>query len=448
MDNFYDFNGIIKALEKMSYLNITSFCLLSGCGIREKAQDGDFYEICKEILQNANIPEYSNVFFATALYKNSIPNYLSKIENYYDFQSYLWKEKKVKKTITPMTQSLSISCMNLTARKIMDNSIEIENKEFMILCFIYAGVKQLDFMFRHLMRNNILYKCKLKENAGFEIDEDNLHILPQYSGCEAAILTFDFLQKTGYDKYFNLNCKEFFYTLLMDLCHIAIKDAMYLSSRELSQICDNLIFIYNYTDASYELVYKTINILGNELCERILDSGELLRKPLDNKISSFFTICNSLSCLSKLYKINPLYNYLSSCEKLYEALSSFWSNSHGFFIKNNDKKIQYSIREIAALLSALKHYRMYCNSKSIDRQDHILSSCFNSMIIKSGIFINQYYPILDREKLILLKTSYSSKRKPPVFVKKVQYKTEKKKFGQFDESFNGEYSLWACKQLL
>lgn len=448
MEIFYDFNVIIKALEKMSYLNITSFCLLSGCGIKEKTQDSEFYEICKDIMQNAKMPEYTNVFFTTALYKNSMPDYLNKIENYYDYQSYLWKDKKVKKTITPMTQSLSISCMNLTARKIMNNTIEIENKKFMVLCLIYAGVKQLDFMYRHLMRDNLLYKCKLKEHIGLVIDEDSLHILPQYSGCEAAILTFDLLQKTGYDKYFNLDYKNFFYALLTDLCHIAVKDAMYLSSRQLSQICDSLISIHDNTDASSELIYNTINILGNELCERIAKSGELLRKPLDNKISSFFTICNSLSCLSKLYKINPLDIYLSSCKKLYDSLNSFWSDSYGFFIKSHDKKIQYSIKEIAALLSALKHYRMYCNSKSTDKEDSILSSCFNSMIIKSGVFINQYYPILDRENLILPKTKYSSKRKPPVFIKKVQYKKDNKKFEQFDKSFNGEYSLWACKQIL
>lgn len=448
MDNFYDFYEIVKFLEKMSYLNIISFCLLSGCGIRENQPDDSFYEICKETRKDVDDINYANVFFTKALYKNSRPSYISKIDNYYDFQSYLWKDKKTKKIISPMTQSLSISCTNLAVRKIMDNSIEIENKERMVLYLIYSGVKQLDFMFHYLMKDNLLYELKLRKNGNLEIDEDSLHILHQYLGCEAALLTFDLLQRTGYDKYFNLDYRKFFYTLLPDLCHIAIKDAMYLSSRKLSQICDSLITIYNCTDISKELVYITINVLGNEICERTVNGRELLRKPLANKISSFFTICHSLATISKLYGINPIDNYILYCEKLYDSLDSLWSDNHGFYIKNNDKKVQYSIKEIAALISALKYFRIHCNNESSNKSDNIISSCFNSLVLNSGIFISQYYPILASKKMNLPKINNSSKRKPPIFIKKVQYKVERKKFEQFDESFSGDYSLWACKQLL
>lgn len=448
MNNFYDFDGIIKSLEKMSYLNILSFCLLSGCGIKEKEKDIKFYEIYKAIKQDEKDEIFTNIFFTGALYKSSKPTYINKIENYYNFQSYLWKEKDLKKTISPRTQSLSITCMNIAARKIMTNSIEIENKNFIILCFIYASVKQLDFMHRHLLKDNLLYECKFKEKVGLKINGESLDILPQYLGCEAAMLTFDLLESSGYDRYFDLYYKEFFYNILRDLCHIAIKDAMYLSSRKLSQICDSLISIYNHSNAHKKLIYNTINVLGNELCERIVNGGELLRKPLDSKISSLFTICITLSALSKLYKINSVDNYLFTCKKLYDYLSSYWDTDHGFFIKNKNKKIEYSIKEIAAILSALKHYRIYCCSEPTNSIDNTISICFSTMILKSRIFINQHFPILSTNNINLPKTRHSSKRKPPVFIKKVQYKVERKKFEKLDESFSGQYSLWACKQLL
>lgn len=448
MDNSYDYNEIIKALSKMSYLNIISFCILSGCGIKENRQNSDFYNIYKKIQNNKAQNEYTNVSFNTALFKSAMPAYINKIDNYYDFQSYLWKDKKIKKAITPTTQSLSISCMILAAQKIISKEIEIENKEFIIFCLIYSAERQLSFMYRHLVQNNLLFKCKFREELVFKLDEESLNILPQYLGCEAAILTLELIKSTGLSNYFSLDYKNFFNNILSDLCEIAIKDSLYLSTRKLSQICDSLISIYNYTGIYKELLYNTINILGNEICERIENSGELLRKPLDSKISSFFTICHSLSILSKLYYINPLDNYISSVDKLYASLTTLWNDNHKLYLKNRNKKIPYSIKEIAALFSALKNYRNICCSESVKNIDYIISSCYNSMILKSGIFINQYYPILENSKISLSKTNNTSKRKPPIFIKKIQYKVEKKKFEKIDESFNAEYSLWACKQFL
>lgn len=70
------------------------------------------------------------------------------------------------------------------------------------------------------------------------------------------------------------------------------------------------------------------------------------------------------------------------------------------------------------------------------------------MILKSGIFINQSYPILDDETINLPKTVNTSKKSPPVFLERIEYKRSKARFKVIDEYFHADHSLWTSRQLL
>lgn len=438
MDTFYDNDSIIKYLSHMAYLNIISYCLLSGCSMKKYKRDEK--------------SRFSNVSIGVGLYKKALPQYIDKPENLYDFNTYQWKDKKIKKTISSVVQSLSILSMNLSARRILDGSIAISNGEYIAYYFTDAAVEQLNFMYNNLSSENLIYDCKLKKNESeidsLEIAEERLDILSQYYACEAAALTQDLLGRTSYDKKLSKKCKDAVNFLLPDLCHIAIKDSLYTSSRNLCQICDSLLNIYEYTDINKTLVYNTVNILGQELCERLSAKGEILRRPDDNKISSFFTLLIALSCLSRLYLLCGFDNYIHYSRNLFNVLCTQWSEEDGIFIKNGENKIEYSIKEVGAILSALKNFRKCAEESIFNDLDRMMSGSFKNMILKSGIFINQSCPILGDEKMNLPKGENSSKKSPPVFLDKIEYKKSKKKFKLIDKRYNAEHSLWACRQLL
>jgi len=438
MDSFYDNESVTKYLEYMAYLNTISFCLLSGCGITKSIMDKK--------------SKYSDITINLALYKKATPQYQDKPANYYSFNTYLWKDKKVKRTISPLVQALSIISMNLTARKILDGSFSIKNGEEIAYYLAYASVAQLNFMYDNLSRENLLYSSKHKIDVfgkdNMEIDEMSLDLLPQYYACEAAALTQNLLDKTRYYLKLNPNSKKAVDYLLPDLCHIAIKDALYTSSRTLCQICDSLLNIYEYTDISRALVYNTINILGQELCERITSKGEILRVPDDTKISSFFTILMSLSTFSRLYLLCGFPNYLSNSITLYNVLKQYWNEEEGLYLKSEDNSIEYSIKEIGGIFSSLKNFRRCAEGSYIYDLDRMISTSFKNMILKSGIFINQSYPILDDETINLPKTVNTSKKSPPVFLERIEYKRSKARFKVIDEYFHADHSLWTSRQLL
>lgn len=437
MDGFYDNESVTKYLEYMAYLNTISFCLLSGCGIT------------KSIMDRKSI--YSDITINLALYKKAVPQYQDKPADFYNFNTYLWKDKKVKRTISPLAQALSIISMNLAARKILDGSISIKNGEEIAYYLAYTSVAQLNFMYENLSRENLLYPYKHKVdvlgNETMEIDDMNLDLLPQYYACEAAALTQDLINNTKYYLKLSPESKNAINNLLPDLCHIAKKDALYTSSRALCQICDSLINIYEYTDFSKALVYDAINVLGQELSERITSKGEILRVPDDTKISSFFTILMSLSTLSRLYLLCGFPNYLTNAITLYKVLRQYWNEDEGLYIKSEDNSIEYSIKEIGGIFSSLKNFRKCAEGSYIYDLDRMMSASFKNMILKSGIFINQSYPILDDEIINLPQTINTSKKSPPVFLERIEYKRSKDKFKVINEFFNAEHSLWTCRLL-
>lgn len=438
MDSFYDNESVAKYLEYMAYLNTISFCLLSGCGITESIVD--------------KRSDYKDIKINVALYRKALPEYENKPEDPYCFSSYLWKNRKIKKIISPLVQALSIICLNLSAKKIIDGSLTIKNGEEIAYFFAYSAVTQLNFMYDNLSKDNLLYSFRHKNdiygNDELKIDETSLKLLPQYYACEAAALTQNLIDATKSYLRINPNSQKAIINLLPDLCHIAVKDAFYTPSRILCQICDSLINVYEYTDFNKALVYNTINMLGQELCERITSKGEILRLPDDSKISSFFTTLMALSVLSRLYQLCGFPNYLSSAIILYDVLKNCWDEEHGIFLKNQDNTIEYSIKEIGALFSSLKNFRNCIKGSYIYDIDRMISTSFKNLVLKSGIFINQSYPILDEEKINLPKTANSSKKSPPVFLERIEYKISKSRFKIIDEYFHAERSLWTSRQLL
>lgn len=438
MDSFYDNESVAKYLEYMAYLNTISFSLLSGCGITKSITD--------------KRSKYSDIIINIGLYKKAIPEYENKPSNPYKFNTYLWKDKKVKRTISPLVQALSVITMNLSARKILDDSLSIRNREEIIYFLAYASVSQLNFMYDNLTRENLLYSCKHKVDALgndiLEIDEMSLSMLSQYYACEAAAITQNLIDSTKYYLKLSPDSKKAVDILLPDLCHIAIKDSLYTPSRMLCQICDSLLNVYEYTSFSKSLIYNTVNVLGQELCERITSKGEILRIPNDTKISSFFTLLMALSTLSRLYLLCGFPNYLSCSYTLFNALKEYWNDQEDIFLKSEDNTLEYSIKDIGAIFSSLSNFRKCADSSAIYDIDRMISSSFKNMILKSGIFVNQSYPILSEEIINLPKTDKTSKKTPPVFLGRIEYKISKSKFKIVDDYFHAEHSLWACRQLL
>ncbi|HYE83714.1 MAG TPA: hypothetical protein VEG39_16315 [Clostridia bacterium] len=450
----FSYPDITKQCNTMAYLNIMSFCLLSGCGNIEMPHEQELDHIYKLLKGTESSKMPKNIAFMSSLYKKCMPVYAVNPSNPYDFKGFYWINKKMKKVIEPDVLAYSISCMTALIPAVQNGEIQLENKEFIAYCLGISSTKQARFLADFLKLGDFFYVGEdTGDNAygdySIVINTENPDLRTQFHVVEALSSVVKLLHQSDSFSKELIGKLEKCIDVLPVICENVIENINNISSRDLSIIGLSLLNIQKCSDRHGEIAYNTVNTIGFELCERLDRTGDISRNISDDSYSSFITLCNCMNCLIRLYDINSISIYGNAYLKLYDRIDSYWNSLCGLFITSDKSKQKYSFRDISAVLAALRTLR--CNLTDpdlfmyVDRQ---LSSFYSSAVINSKIFNNQSYPILQDNRLEHHNTGSSVKNTAPVFFEHFEVKTDKKKYYCEPGVFEAEEILSGCRYLL
>jgi hypothetical protein len=450
----FSYQDIVDQSNYMVYLNVISYCMLSGCGNIDLPQDSELDKIYTLLKDVEDKKKPVNVFFMSSLYKRCMPTYSNIPENPFDFTGFQWTHKKMRKIIKADILSYSIFCLASLAKKINSNELSIENKDFIHFCLLTNAIKQVCFCRQYLKIGDLFYNgTDIGDNAYgeyyIEINPDEANIISQFQVLDSFSELLCHENLSSYCTNANIEGISLEFNILPLLCQNVVDNINTIKSRELVTIALCIINIYNNIDFHKETLYDAMNIIGCEIYERLYENGDIARNVIDRESSSFFTLCNCMNYLIRLYNANGLDMYKTAIYKLYDRIDSFWNDNMCLFIKINEKKVKYTIKDISCVISALKAFRGFIKEaellKYVDKQ---LSSFYRSSIINSKIFNNQGYSILQSNKLELHNLGTLNKESAPLFSKEFEIKLNKKKYYCQSEILSPEYVLLGCKFLL
>jgi hypothetical protein len=450
----FSYPDIIKQCNTMAYLNVVSFCLLSGCGNIEMPHEQELNQIYK-LLKGAHSSKMpKNIAFMSSLYKRCIPVYAAIPDNPYDFKCFHWIGKKTKRVIEPNVLAHSINSMTALIPVIQSGEIQLDNKDFIAYCLGVSSIKQARFLVDFLKLGDFYYAGEdTGDNAYGEykivINSENPDIRTQFYAAEALSSVARLIRENEQYSKEPLSKLEKCLDILPVICENVVENINDISSRDLSIICLSLLSTLEHTELYREIAYNTVNSLGIELCERLARTGDISRNMSDDSSSSFSTLCNCMNCLLKLYAVNCISIYETAYLKLYDRIDSYWDRSSGLFITSSKSKQKYSFKDISAVLSSLRTLRSSLTEPDlymhVDRQ---LSSFYSSAVISSKLFNNQFYSILQEAKLELHTLGSSEKDTAPVFMEGFEVKVNKKKYYCDPGVFEAAEVLLGCRYLL
>lgn len=450
----FSYPDIINQCNSMVYLNVISFCLLSGCGNIEMPQEDELSMIYKLLKGTKDSSMPKNIVFMSSLYKKAMPAYEKIPESFYDFRDFHWNRKKIKRVIEPDTLSHSIYCMTALIPIALGSDFKLDNKEFIAYCLGINSIKQANFLIDFLRVGDFYYEGEdTGDNSYGEyrivINTEKPDLKTQFLAAEAlsSVIkladTCNNYSRSSIDKY------EKGLNVLPIMCENVIDGISDISSRDLSTICLSLLIIHKNTSLFRDIVYNTINYIGLELCERILSGGDISRSAADCENSSLTTLCSCMNCLIRLHQLNCIDEYLKAYMKLYDRIDSYWNSNIGLFITTGKSKQRLSIKDLGCIMSALKAFRnVQTDPDLFMHSDRQLSSFYNSAVINSKIFNSQFYPILQQDKMELPGFGTAKKNAAPVFSKFFEIKISKRKYYCEPDVFHAENVLLGCKYLL
>lgn len=450
----FSYPDIVKQCKTMAYLNIISFCLLSGCGSIEMPDEQELGQIYKLLKETSSKKMPKNIAFMSSLYKRCTPKYAVTPETPYDFKGFCWMDKKTKRLIEPNVLSHSINTMIALIPVILNEEIQVDNKEFIAYCLGINSLKQARFLIDFLKLGDFYYTgMDTGDNAYGEyrivINSENPDIRTQFFAAEALSSVLELIGQNELYSRELIPKLEKCLEILPIICENVTENINDISSRDLSAICLSLLSTLKHTCIHSKTVYNTVNTIGFELCERSFQTGDISRNITDDNFSSFVTLCNCMNCLIKLHEINDVIVYQTTYIKLYDRIDSYWDRNSGLFLTSNKKKQKYSFKEISSILASLRGLRSCLTDADlfmhVDRQ---LSSFYSSAFISSKLFNNQFYPILQESRLELHNLGSSEKNTAPVFTECFEVKANKKKYYCKSDVFHAEEILLGCKYLL
>lgn len=449
----FSYPDIVKQCNSMAYLNVISFCLLSGCGSTDMPCEQELNRLHKllEDTDSQKLPK--NIAFMSSLYKRCMPVYAIPPENPYDFESFRWIDKKVKRVIEPNVMAYSIINMALLIPLIQQEEIQLESRNFVAYCLKANIVRQVRFLIDYLRLGDFFFSGedagdKSGEEYSIVINNENPDIRTQFFVMEALSAAAALIREDDqYSRELLPKIEKCLDTLPV-ICENVLESINVMSSRDLSVICLSLLAILKYSPDN-EIVYNTANSIGFELCERLEHTGDIHRNISDDSYSSFVTLCNCMNCLVRLHEINCISVYEAAYMKLYDRIDSYWDNSCGLFVTSDKSKQKYAFKDTAAILAALRAFRSSLTEPDlfmhVDRQ---LSSFYSAAILNSKLFNIQFYPILQEARLELHSLGSAEKNTAPVFAEGFEVKPNKRKYYCKPGIFESSEILLGCRYLL
>lgn len=445
--------NIVEQLDIMSYLNVLSFSVLSGCGtsISPSLNDLDMIEeLCKDMSPN-QMPY--NVFFMNGLYSRGVPIYSEETENPYNLEGYQWLNKKSKKTIDIEVMACSIICCCSLIEKLMTNQIQPENSQFITFMLFMTALQQGKFIKRHLKIGDLYYSGE--DNSE---NSKDLHIQitskdPDRVSQFLTLQAFTALKRLGNFNVPYLYIKNGEFEEDLELLHPLYDEMLEhiseIKSKDLASIGLCIAGIYVSGDQPCKTAYNTLERIGSELLKRLGENGEVARSGSDAMGSSAATLFNCLNLLSQIYYMFGNKTYFHGCTKIYNRLNSFWDKEHGIFKFKDSNKQSYSIKDISAGIAALlSFYAALPDSKFIEPLEEQIKGLFDTAFVKSHIFSGQCRPILEQQFMSLPVYEEAVPNTAPVFKKAFEYKINKGKFYCDADVFRADYVLTACRLLL
>lgn len=450
----FSYPDIKKQCISMAYLNIISFCLLSGCGNIEMPHEQELNHIYKLLKGTEKSKMPKNIAFMSSLYKRCMPTYAIAPSTPYDFKGFYWISKKIKKEIEPDVLAYSIICMTALITAVMNEELKLDKKDFLAYCLGVSSIKQACFLSDFLKLGDFFYSGEDTGDSAYGeysivINTENPDLRTQFYAVEAISSVTQQLYKNDLFSREPLSRLEKCLDVLPVICENVVENINSISSRDLSLICLSLLKTLEHCDMHRHIAYSTVNTIGCELCERLEKTGDISRNISDDSFSSFITLCNCMSCLIRLHSINAMDLYHNCYLKLYDRIDSYWDDSSGLFITTSKKKQKSNFKDISAVIAALGKLR--CTLEDPDLFMHVdkqLSSFYSSAIIKSKLFNNQFYPILQENKIELHNLGSSVKSNAPVFSEYFEVKPDKKKYYCEPDIFQSVEILAGCRYLL
>lgn len=450
----FSYPDIKKQCITMAYLNIVSFCLLSGCGNIEMPHEQELNQIYKLLKGTENSKMPKNIAFMSSLYKRCIPTYAMAPATPYDFKGFYWINKKMKKEIEPNVLAYSIICMTALVTALMNEEIKPDRKDFVTYCLGVSSIKQANFLADFLKLGDFFYSGEDTGDSPYGeysivINTENPDLRTQFHVAEAISSVIQLLDKSDLFSREPVSKLGKCLDILPVICENVVENINRISSRDLSLICLSLLKLLEHGDMHRYITYSTVNTIGCELCERLEKTGDISRNISDDSFSSFITLCNCMNCLIGLHDISAIDLYRSSYLKLYDRIDSYWDESCGLFITTSKKKQKNTFKDICAILAALGKLR--CTLEDADLYMHVdkqMTSFYSSAIIKSKLFNNQFYSILQENKMELHNLGSSVKGNAPVFSECFEVKPDKKKYYCEPDVFQSVEILAGCRYLL
>lgn len=445
--------NIVEQLDIMSYLNVMSFSVLSGCGtsIVPSLNELDIIEeLCKDMSPN-QMPY--NVFFMNSLHGRCLPIYAVEAENPYNLEGYKWIDKKRKADIDIEVMASSIICCCSLAERLLTNQIQLENNPFIAYLLFSNALHQGRFIRHHLKVGDLYYSgedvSEDKNEPHMQIASKNPDRLSQFLVLQA----FTMLRRLGSCGIPYMHMKNGEFEEDLDLLHPLYRDvAQHISeikSRDLANLGLCIAGIYANGDSPCELAYKTLDGICSELQKRLNDNGGIVRSASDNLESSPATLFNTMNLLSQAHYMFDGKAHMHTCLKIYSRLNSFWDNEHGIFKFKDSNKQSLSIRDISASISSLLAlYTAASDTKLIEHLESQIKALFETTFLKSKILNGQSRPILQEHALELPDFQENDPSNAPVFNKAFEYKISKGKFYCEADTFRSDYVLTSCRMLL
>lgn len=463
---------------------ILSVSLMSGFGLPY-----DFDSIrSKKWFDRLDDPEavhsaLQNVKILRAVYKKGDPRYCNSFNgSERDYDNYIWDDSSFKRVISPVSQSYLIMDEIMLAKyfhKCMEERYADldNNNEKKAICIFLANsaLVQSQFMSDYLRNIDGLFvpKADLSQNPFgepyLEEEESEPAVSDQAIAMKAFSMLSESLNDTRYplfmDNYYssmNRRYAEEIYQVFQD----SPQDIFGGKTRDLCNVISACIQYYK-SHSNNNDVFNYIMELSLELESRIDMSGNLLRYPDDNKLTSNSSCFIAVSTLLEAYKLTNIYKFLSSASAIYRKLNLLWDHVNGLYLLDNDDKYKYTSRDVGTVISGLNAIRLYGDEgQRYDAQSKLIS--FFSNAVNSSSLIQSCItppPLGDFEGLYNCQRSGAEDIvqgnfyhpsilqsletcTAPVFAKKFTFKPKKHKFDINSKSFYSEYALYtACEML-
>jgi hypothetical protein len=445
---------IKRQINSMVFLNLLSYSVLSGCGNCSEPGRKEMLEL-DSILEATPLDKRPyNIYFTDSLYKKCMPQYQDIIENPYNFRDFKWVSKKSKKIIDIEVMASSIiGCCNLIER-LLTFDLQLENPSFAIYILHKTAINQAQFINKYLKIGNVFYNGEDvaegdSKELHIQIASDSPNRISQFAVFHAISAL---IQLSNYNlQSFSYPLPELFdnLSILPDLIVNSMEDIDKSTSKELSQIGLHLTEIYKKSGSNMDIIQKCLHKISKELCERTKSNGKVQRYKDSEEMSSPSTTANCLNLLSQLsYMFSSKSSYEASHNIYNDILTTWDEKSRVFKIKSSNKQ-NYSIKDLAAIISALFSYsRIQQNANQNEDLERQITSFTEITLFKSHLFNGQSNPILQQNKINLYDSLESEKSWAPVFNKAFEYKLSKNKYYCDAEVFRADYVMPACITLL